>query len=575
MKDLLSRLGSGRFSDKDSSSPRPTPNHSPGGSRVSLSRLLKRSSSVNEGSQSPLDRNRLSDRGLFSGVVELRRGLQIEGVTVSQDETNLDDLLDNVAGETPGAAATPPGSPSSTRGNDSSVQYVHRHTGSTSSSLSQSPRRSYRGHSPKRGTRLSDYTSTGHQRDAKERRGSAPALPNFSSVPAYRRDWLLQCLDRREREFTSTRGVRIACSTWNVNAKKPAGAGPDALKQWLVPEGEAKADIYAIGLQEMVDLNAVNVAVDKKSASRSNQWEMALQATLGSSYCMIGKKHLVGIWLCIFVRFELTSAVTDLRTGTVTAGMLGVMGNKGAVGISLYLHDSPICFVCTHLAAHRNNVSARNDNYYKVLHNMSFSKETSFEESFFPLEFQENSLPIINWRNLPQWGGGLAVEELDILDHSFAFWFGDLNYRIAVGVPMNEIFGCAETANLAFLKERDQLNLARAAKESFDIFDEGEIFFSPTYKYQPGTHVYDRREGEKKQRAPAWCDRVLSWTREPQLLSQVLYRRSEEPKTSDHKPVVAAYVADIKIIDPVQRDIIYHVRRTIAPSCAACLFLGP
>jgi hypothetical protein len=29
------------------------------------------------------------------------------------------------------------------------------------------------------------------------------------------------------------------------------------------------ADIYAIGLQEMVDLNAVNVAVDKKSQSRS------------------------------------------------------------------------------------------------------------------------------------------------------------------------------------------------------------------------------------------------------------------------------------------------------------------
>ena len=32
----------------------------------------------------------------------------------------------------------------------------------------------------------------------------------------------------------------------------------------------------------------------------------------------------------------------------------------------------------------------------------------------------------------------------------------------------------------------------------------GRIDFGPTYKYQPGTDNYERREGKKK-RIPAWC----------------------------------------------------------------------
>lgn len=42
------------------------------------------------------------------------------------------------------------------------------------------------------------------------------------------------------------------------------------------------------------------------------------------------------------------------------------MGNKGGVGIRLRLRSSSLCFVCSHLAAHRDNVRARNENYVKV-----------------------------------------------------------------------------------------------------------------------------------------------------------------------------------------------------------------
>lgn len=52
--------------------------------------------------------------------------------------------------------------------------------------------------------------------------------------------------------------------------------------------------------------------------------------------------------------------------GSVTAGMLGLMGNKGGVGVRFRVHDSSVCFVSSHLAAHRENVRARNDNFVKV-----------------------------------------------------------------------------------------------------------------------------------------------------------------------------------------------------------------
>jgi hypothetical protein len=42
------------------------------------------------------------------------------------------------------------------------------------------------------------------------------------------------------------------------------------------------------------------------------------------------------------------------------------MHKQGAVSIRLCIRDSSLCFVCAHLAAHRENVAARNDNYHKV-----------------------------------------------------------------------------------------------------------------------------------------------------------------------------------------------------------------
>ena len=147
--------------------------------------------------------------------------------------------------------------------------------------------------------------------------------------------------------------------------------------------GNPLADVYAVGFQEIVDLNAINVALDnRKTQSRAVQWSEKIADCLSTvgNYTMISEKHLVGLLLCVFVKKNLVDKIKDVRTCSTGVGIMGVLGNKGGIGISMNIFDSSVCFIVSHLAAHTENVEGRNMDFKNII-----------ERSIFPSEYSTSS----------------------------------------------------------------------------------------------------------------------------------------------------------------------------------------
>ena len=177
----------------------------------------------------------------------------------------------------------------------------------------------------------------------------------------------------REAEYSQPVQLNVFCGTWNVNNKILADVGLD---EWLFPGGQPQIDIFAIGFQEIVELNPVNVTIDgSKSQNRSGYWRDRINESLashGKKYTLIISRNLVGILFFIFVEESLLCHITEARVTTAAVGVMGVMGNKGGVSVSLRVYGTPVCFVCAHLAAKRNNVAGKHQNASIKINKMSY-----------------------------------------------------------------------------------------------------------------------------------------------------------------------------------------------------------
>lgn len=312
-------------------------------------------------------------------------------------------------------------------------------------------------------------------------------------------------------------------------------------------------DIVAVGFQEIVDLNAVNVAVDNKTQQRSQYWMERLTQSLNirsnggqdplRTYVMIAQKSMVGLLVVVFCKAVHTPRIKFVNTAQVGVGVMGMMGNKGGVSVRLQFYDSSLAFVCSHLAAHRENVAGRNNDFAAVYNKTQFDiGEAAIQEVI-----RSGSLSYFSIGN----------SSVGLADHDHVFWLGDLNYRIDESMSTEKALELAQRPVVAEeLLHLDQLNLERAAGRVFMGFHEGRIQFAPTYKYQPGTDVYDQRP-DKKLRAPAWCDRILWQSQDEAHVQQLSYQRSEQPNCSDHKPVYSSIRLTVKDVITAKREAIY------------------
>ncbi|XP_063059389.1 synaptojanin-1 isoform X2 [Engraulis encrasicolus] len=382
----------------------------------------------------------------------------------------------------------------------------------------------------------------------------ARALLTTSSLYASPRVLLGMC--QNHHKYTRPKQIRVGVGTWNVNGGKQFRSiafRNQTLNDWLLdapmkaghPEfqdGKAEpADIYAIGFEEMVELNAGNIV----SASTTNQklWAAELQKNLSRDhkYVLLASEQLVGVCLFVFIRPHHAPFIRDVAVDTVKTGMGGATGNKGGVAIRLLFHTTSICFVCSHFAAGQSQVKERNDDYNEITRKLTF-----------PM-------------------GRL------LYSHDYIFWCGDFNYRI--GLPNEEVKEHVRQKNWDALIAGDQLVDQKNAGLVFRGFIEGKLDFAPTYKYDLFSEDYDTSE---KCRTPAWTDRVL-WKRRKWNFNKTAeemnvvgspsgaeeeedfnwspgilkYYGRAELKTSDHRPVMAVIDVDVLEVDPDARHQVY------------------
>ncbi|XP_038884522.1 type IV inositol polyphosphate 5-phosphatase 3-like isoform X6 [Benincasa hispida] len=244
--------------------------------------------------------------------------------------------------------------------------------------------------------------------------------------------------------------------------------------------------------------------------------ESLLKRKRRPSYVRIVSKQMVGIFLTIWVRRSLRRHIQNVNVSTVGVGVMGYIGNKGSISVSMSIYQTLFCFICTHLTSGEKEGD-------ELKRNADVS-EIHRRTQFHPLN-------------------GIGFPKI-IHDHERIIWLGDLNYRINLSYEKTrELISRKEWSKLA---ENDQLLWELKKGRAFDGWTEGNLTFAPTYKYENNSEKYYGEDPKVGRRTPAWCDRILSYGKGLKLCN---YRRTEI-KFSDHRPVTATYVAEVEVFCP-------------------------
>lgn len=303
---------------------------------------------------------------------------------------------------------------------------------------------------------------------------------------------LSQAVRKRKAEYTRSRRIRIKVGTWNVaslsgtekdvggwfadgkgvseslsglsikddgeSRKNPQGGPPDtesvasqeerrSKKLSTIPKNDQGSipggnhiGLYILGLQEIVDISSVTEALRPYSdPNPSRKWKQAVAEALPHGYQRIAEQQLIGLFLLIYASPEIAPTISSVSTTSVGTGLGGYMGNKGAVTARIVLGETTrMVFVNCHLTAgvEKGNLERRNWDASQIL------QRTKFD---------------------PIFDGEDVMEELGegIGDEDFAFWFGDLNYRLE-SMPGEDV------RRLLMLHTRNEYGAKQTSRKKID-----------------------------------------------------------------------------------------------------------
>ena len=337
-------------------------------------------------------------------------------------------------------------------------------------------------------------------------------------IGSFTHDYILANLAKYKRKFVEPFNCEIFCFTWNFAGKmekEPLIAFMNHVVSKINDKDiKTRSVLIFITFQEIVDLNASSFLTKSLGFNKvEEQIETLLRDFFNEKeFFKVISDSLFGLY-CVLYASSFLFTKTKLQkkppiaasSQTTSLGMMrGMIGNKGAVGISIRIKETWICFIGCHLTAHFGGLTKRNMDLATIEAKLIFT-------------LNQNSCR-------PQIG-----------DHDIVILAGDLNYRINVG-SLSELENSLKTRSYDYLLKKDQLIEEMKNKRVLEGWHEQAINFPPSYKIKPQSNTYyyldfytelrqlifiyngnihgkmeldDPKENKILSKLPAYCDRIL------------------------------------------------------------------
>ncbi|KAG2040787.1 Endonuclease/exonuclease/phosphatase [Suillus americanus] len=304
-------------------------------------------------------------------------------------------------------------------------------------------------------------------------------------------------------------------------------------------------DLLVLGFQEL-DLST-EALLYATSTVKEDSWVEAILAGLGERgilYEKLASKQLVGMLIVAIAKKSRLSCFGDIRLSAAGAGIMGIMGNKGATAIRVSytplaqeISPSPtvLTFVNAHLAAFDEMVERRNFDFHDLSRRLVFDQTDELNSDSFANTALETSRRTV------------GLFESDVL-----FWMGGW-IDLADGDVRELLSSSPGTSNIPLLLKYDQLKTAIASGKAFAEFSEHAITHMPSYRYASNTS--EDSLGYDRKRKPAWTDRILHMSAPSVSVTQRSYCSHPQITMSDHRPVSADFDLNVSVVDKQRREI--------------------
>ena len=172
--------------------------------------------------------------------------------------------------------------------------------------------------------------------------------------------------------------------TWNLHGKFPEinelrKVLPKRTKENSAENNYQKSrsfDLFVINTQEC--LRSIGASFFNSS---KEDWENALKMHFGDEYINLVNSNLNSIHIGVFVKKEKINFFTELKTGFIKTGFMNVLGNKGAIGVSMKYQDKKMLFICCHLSSGQTKSYARNNDFKKINSGLNLKPTMKFNKN--------------------------------------------------------------------------------------------------------------------------------------------------------------------------------------------------